>query len=80
MSGVLFLLEIGAMLLVILWFCGAERAGGRWRLRLLDMEDEPAGPETGRPPPRWRAGDADRAARTPEASDGRRPPGWRRGP
>jgi hypothetical protein len=56
MSGLLFLLDVAATVLIALWLWGVERSGEGWRVRLFDMHGQAAA-EAGAPAraaPRWR--------------------------
>lgn len=73
MTGLLFVLEVAAVVLIALWLWGVERSGEGWRVRLFDMRFEAAaemGPSV-RSAPRWRR--LKPGAETPPA--GERPPG-----
>lgn len=55
MSGLLFLLDVAATVLIALWLWGVERSGEGWRVRIFDMRGE-APAEVGasaRSAPRW---------------------------
>jgi len=54
-SGLLFLLEVAAVVLIALWVWGVERPGEGWRVRLFDMHDQAAADvgASARPAPRW---------------------------
>jgi hypothetical protein len=56
MSGLLFLLEVAAIVLIALWVWGVERSDEGWRVRLFDMHDQAAAEASAstRPAPRWR--------------------------
>lgn len=87
MSGLLFLLDVVAVVLIAWWIWGLERGlVGGWRLRLLDtrgqVEAEPARART----PAWRLStpSGDSRGPRPAVSPGPPPPrprrpGWRRG-
>lgn len=77
MSGLLFLLEVAAVVLIALWVWGVERPGEEWRVRLFDMRDQAAAEAEAsvRSAPRWRS--LKPRAETP-LPEGRSPNGVRR--
>ena len=72
MSGLLFLLNVAAMVLVALWLWGVERSGEGGRVRIFDMQDQAAAKAdaSARSAPRWNR--LKRGAETPP-SEGRPP-------
>ncbi|MDB5482849.1 MAG: hypothetical protein JWO83_3902 [Caulobacteraceae bacterium] len=72
MSGLLFLLNVAATVLIALWLWGIERSGEGWRVRIFDMHGQAAAetpPPDARPPTSFR-----RAPATPTSTR----PRWRR--
>jgi hypothetical protein len=55
MSGILFLIDVVAVMLIVLWSWALERPGGAWRVRLFDMlaEDSAEAEPKARAAPRW---------------------------
>jgi hypothetical protein len=77
MSGLLFLLDVAATVLIALWLWGVERSGEGWRVRIFDMHGQ-ASAEAGasaRSAPRWNR--LKRGAETPPP-DGPPPTSFRR--
>jgi hypothetical protein len=78
-SGLLFLLEVAAVVLIALWVWGVERPGEEWRVRIFDMRDQGAAEAdaSARSAPRWRS--LKPGAETP-LPEGRPPTSFRRAP
>jgi hypothetical protein len=81
MSGLLFVLDVVATVLIALWVWGVERSGEGWRVRLFDMDDQAAAKAEAsmRAAPQWMGGKA--GAETPAPAPEARPPAsFRRAP
>ena len=72
MSGLLFLLNVAATVLIALWLWGIERSGGGWRVRIFDMRGQDAAEAPASP--RWNRMEPGAETRPPEPTSARRAP------
>jgi hypothetical protein len=79
MSGLLFVLDVAAVVLIALWLWGVERSGEGRRVRLFDMHDQAAAKAEAsmRAARQWRGSKA--GPETP-APDARPPASFRKAP
>lgn len=80
MSGIIFLLDVIAFVIVVAWAyanSGPEATGEKGLLGLKSVDPEPKA-DTDRPAPHWRREVGRRGAQPAPTQDARPTPGWRR--